>query len=88
MEKILEAISIFEKCAELRLEVLGETHLDYISTLSNLGSMYFFVKRYKNAIGNYSKCCEFYEKSPENKKDYVVSLNNLAMAYLRVGQYE
>ncbi len=82
-----------KKCYELRKVILGEEHLDTLTSLSNLALSYGDIGNYEKALEYNKKCYELRMNIlGEDHPDTLTSLSNLAFSYGEVGnnkkQYE
>jgi CHAT domain-containing protein/tetratricopeptide (TPR) repeat protein len=79
----------YKQALEIRKKALGEEHLDYASSLNNLGILYYEMGDYKAAEPYYKQSLEIYKKAlGEEHPDYASSLNNLGILYRNMGDYK
>ncbi|MCD4682218.1 MAG: tetratricopeptide repeat protein [Bacteroidales bacterium] len=84
-----KAIEYGLKETELRKEIQGETHIQYVGSLLNLGLCYKLAGDYKTAQSTYIEAVNLFKNHlGEMYPEYIIALNNLAALNATIGLYK
>lgn len=88
ISRFKEAEELYFRSKDIRLNVLGETHRDYLFSINNIGNLYEKKGDYKKAEQYYLRTKELRFKHLGIKHpDYAWSLNNLGVVYKTMGNW-
>lgn len=83
-----DAIALGQQALEDFQQVLGEGHLDYATSLNNLGVLFHSTGKYRQAEPLYGKALEIFKPTVgELHPDYVTTFTNLAVLHGLKGDY-
>ena len=84
-----EAESLYQQNLKMRRKLLGDDHLDVVTSLNNLAKLYNSQGRYDEAEHLYQQALETRRKLlGDDHPDVATSLNNLAKLYNSQGRYD
>lgn len=83
-----EAIRLYQKCLEFRIDILGESHRDTLQSYNNLALLYKNIGKYILSEVLYEKCIILSRETlGESHPNTITSINNLAVLFATQGDF-
>lgn len=84
--KFKEAVSLYERAADIRLHDVGSAHLDYATAITNLALIYYQLKRFDDAERLYKEALHIRENANGEQDAVKITLRHLIALYHTQGK--
>ena len=87
LNKIEESLEMYQKTAEIEIEISGEKSESYERRLGDVGYCYEILLKFEKAIEIYTQALKIAEEL-DMKEEIIILLNNIGQAYYKLADYD